>query len=459
MVAFLALLVLGGPPAPDELAALISRLGSPRSAERAAAAAALEQMGPAAVPALQEARQARDLELRARAAALLDAIDGRSLTLPTLVTLDFHDRSIAEVVAAIADRSKAELILEPEADDRWKSRRVSLEEPAPLPFWEALDRLCQVAGLRLLVGPEQTGFRGLNPFAPGGFPEPQPRQRTGRELILVANEPYMPFPVAHSGVVDVVLLTLHHQRDRVFGQNEPGFGTSSAVVRFTAGVQVRVEPRLTLLSIGPPEGVEAIDDRGQSLRPDSVPIIRRPSSPRFNGNGAPRTSVEIVLKYPERPGKTIRRLGGILPLLIAGRRPDPLVVPLERSRDRVFSAGETMLAIHDVKALPNSRGSVVELTLTVPDLSSPNKAPTWPTEARAGIRPPLQTTPQIDFVDAQGRVCQSFAVAPHHLGDGSRKALQVQPAEGTGPPVEVRYYELAWTRAEVPFAFENLPMP
>src|SRR3954451_3106891 len=137
-LALLGLLLLVAPEEPPGPGALIDRLASPHSAERSAAAEALERMGAEAVPALRVARQSPDLELRARAAALLDAIEGRSLALPTLVTLDFRDRPIVEVVAAIAERSKIPMVLEPQGDDRWTSQRISLEGPAPLPFWEAL---------------------------------------------------------------------------------------------------------------------------------------------------------------------------------------------------------------------------------------------------------------------------------------------------------------------------------
>src|SRR3954470_16950815 len=115
--AFLGLLMLAAATAEaPEPGPLIDRLVSPRSEERTAAAEALERMGAEAVPALREARLSPDLELRARAAALLDAIEGRELALPTRVTLDFRDRPIGEVVAAVAERGKASLALEPVGD-------------------------------------------------------------------------------------------------------------------------------------------------------------------------------------------------------------------------------------------------------------------------------------------------------------------------------------------------------
>src|SRR4051812_47892529 len=78
--------------------ALIARLGSPRYADREAATAALRRLGPAALPALRSARSARDAEVRARAAALLERVESELMVRPTLVRLDYRDRPLAEVV-------------------------------------------------------------------------------------------------------------------------------------------------------------------------------------------------------------------------------------------------------------------------------------------------------------------------------------------------------------------------
>src|SRR3954451_13005245 len=184
-LALLGLLLLVAPEEPPGPGALIDRLVSPHSAERTAAAEALERMGAEAVPALREARLSPDLGLRARAAALLDAIEGRELALPTLVTLDFRDRPIGEVVAAVAERGKVSLALEPAGDNRWTTRRISLATTGPLPFWEAVDRLCQAGRLRL-ASPDESGFRIVNRFGVVGGQ--QPRMRSGQELVLVPDD-------------------------------------------------------------------------------------------------------------------------------------------------------------------------------------------------------------------------------------------------------------------------------
>src|SRR5262249_52034485 len=84
------------------------------------------------------------------------------LTQPTLVTLDFRDRPIAEVVAAIAQRSGKWVFEQDgfrkdgagEGNAQWGLRRIRLEAPDPVPFWEAIDRLAEAGR----VGREMTMY-------------------------------------------------------------------------------------------------------------------------------------------------------------------------------------------------------------------------------------------------------------------------------------------------------------
>ncbi len=78
LVAVLPLLLSVAPPATDpQVAALVRQLGADTFAERNRASAALEKIGPPALPALRKALSGGDLEVRRRAKRLLDAIELR----------------------------------------------------------------------------------------------------------------------------------------------------------------------------------------------------------------------------------------------------------------------------------------------------------------------------------------------------------------------------------------------
>ena len=454
-LALLTLIGLGEPP-PD-VTELVVRLGSVRSAEREAAAGALERMGRAALPALRGARDSRDLKVRARAAALLDAIEGRQLISATLVPLDFRDRPVAEVVETIGKRCGMVLMLVSDGAPKLPPRPITLEAPDSVPFWTALDRLCQAGGLRVVPPSETWQFR--RQVMPNGMGGPQRRRTTGTELLLVPQDGRGIGPVSDFGAFRIVLTTLHHQRDRVFFRDAPApSGSTSESERFLARVQVMVEPRLTLAWDGKPVLSEAIDDQGQSLVPERNPKLLRESGPVLEFGSRPDL-LDIPMTYPERPGKTIMRLRGMLPAVVSGRRPDPLVVPLGEALGKMFHSEEAALTIHQVKTVPNQPGVAVDLTLTLPEVARTMFGSPLPSDLRRGLRPPPPPQPQLEFVDAWGRVCQAFALGPARLGDGMRRTLQITPAEGAGPPVGVRYYGSTWRKIEVPFEFRDLPLP
>src|SRR5262245_50845387 len=150
--AFLAFTVLTGQvPAFDPIA-LVAQLGSVRFAQRESAAAALERLGRQALPALRSARDVKDPEIRSRASALITKIEGELLTKPTMVALDYQDQPLAEIVKSIGDQSGVKMVLYPEQIVALQQKRVTLQESAPLPFWKALDRLCETAQLQYNFG-------------------------------------------------------------------------------------------------------------------------------------------------------------------------------------------------------------------------------------------------------------------------------------------------------------------
>ncbi len=79
LIATVAMAGLLGWSSDDGPAELVARLGSTRFAEREAAAESLKRLGDVALPALREARSARDPEIRIRAAKLLEEIEAATL--------------------------------------------------------------------------------------------------------------------------------------------------------------------------------------------------------------------------------------------------------------------------------------------------------------------------------------------------------------------------------------------
>ena len=314
----LAMLLLLGQAPSSSPTELVEQLGSPRFAERERATEALARLGADALPALRAARDAKDPEVRARAAALVEKTEALLLTQPTLVTLDIKDRPLTEAVEAIGEQAGIKLALTPENSPAWRPR-VTLQESAPLPFWKALDRLCVAGNLQYNLG-MQGSSRNREPL-----------------LTLFAGKEAHAGPISDLGPFRVQLTNLHFQRDVTFAAGP------RASEQFYMQVQVAAEPRLSVSQNGTVQILEALDDRGQSLMlPDGGTSATRHSA-YFGMSSGPIVQMQAHLKRPEQPGSTIRKLRGTVPIAVATRKPDPLVVPLTGASGKSFRNDQVSL--------------------------------------------------------------------------------------------------------------------
>src|SRR5262249_6224817 len=135
-------------------------------------------------------------------------------------------------------------------------------------------------------------------------------------------------------------------------------------VQFTAQLLVAAEPRLSFSQSGPPPVLERVDPRGHSLIP---PRSHGPGLPRFSGAfGRPTRSVaplQAQLQRPATVGEFIKRVRGAIPLTVSSRRPDPLVVPLTQGTGKRFENADVELTLHDIRPRPNSRQTLIELSV------------------------------------------------------------------------------------------------
>jgi hypothetical protein len=442
----------------DDVRAAVAGLSAPRRAEREWAAKRLEALGEAARPALVEAAGSFDLELRARAAAVLDAIEGQALGRPTAVTLDFRDVPLADVLDAVAERTGLGLALQTWPDPRRGERKVTVEAHGPVSFWEAVERIGKAGEVR----PDLSGNGGMNrgmigmPMAPGGMGvggRRVPRPVTGTEVMLVADSSGPAPPSVRSGRFLVALLALNHHRDRTL-PGPHGRPAGSVVDRFEARLQLLAEPDLTVDRIGEVEGLEAEDDRGQGLASDGPTASPIPSP--YGVYAARNAGVSVALRYPDRPGRRIKRIKGVLPVTVVGTRPDPVVTSLVEGLGRPARKGDVALTVHDVRPVPEAANvRVVELTLVRPGSQGP--ALGYPGANRAPVAPPGASQGWFEFVDEAGKVVARLPAPVLFGDDAQRRVLRV--AEPRGKAVAVRYTAPAWATLAVPFEFGDLPMP
>jgi hypothetical protein len=355
------------------------------------------------------------------------------------------------------------LILPPRADDAGKDavrlRRITLESPAPVPFWEAIDGLCRAGGLEhdlqpaAAFGPRLTGFRLFAFGGPGG-----------------------PSVVSDSGPYRVKLLGLNLTRERDFTKGAaPGAPGSGRIRLGTLTVRMVVvpEPGLWIRPAGAPVLDEAADERGNALRIQAEPP--QPASPRRPGVVTPTTGtvdsfeLPVALALPAG-SRTIARLRGRVPIVAAARGPDPLVIPLQDAVGRSFQNDDVTIQVHDLKPISDR---ATRLEATVRSNHSVDARSRDPEEF-----PGRRAVDHLRLADAQGR---EVATGPNQLISPSPRGVErivisfasvaqddagrPVPARGrrgegrVSMPVELRYYTFIQTTTDVPFDFPDIPMP
>ena len=451
--------------APEGPAALVEQLGSPRYAQRQEATEALEKLGREALPALRSGRESKDPEVRQRVVALIEKIENALMVHPTMVALDFRDRPLPEVVRELSARSGMPMALVPENNAIWQTRRVSLVEGRPVPFWTALDQLCRAGGLSHTIAfqnPGQGGRGSVVQLHHGGAARSAPA------------------PTSDNGPFRVVIQGIHYQRDLRFGQggamfmpNGPivggqggGFGIPAGASRgvseqFYIDMQVMAEPRMAVSQTGLLKIAEATDDQDRSLLIPTAPNGRIQNSGYYGfSNGMMSVQLQAHLKYPEKPGKSIRKLKGALPVTVSARKDEPLVVTLAGAKGETFRNDDVALTVQDVKTEAQFNRTVIEMTIR-PLTTPSNTAGLNPGPAGAfifaGTNSPQN---QIEIVDAQDRPYQQWFPSQTHGDDQeTRVTLMLMPSENVGPPAKLRYFEMSKAQTEIPFEFTDVPMP
>ena len=470
----------------------VRRLGSERFAERVEAARALETLGPAALPALRAAKDSVNPKIRTRVAALLESIDraddlGR-LTRPSLIKLDFRDQPLSAVIDQLNARHGLGLALQfgplplrgmmmgmpatnPE-EARLRARRITLEAPRELPFWEAIDRLCEAGQLRYDLHP--TGRFGL---AKGRF-------------LLYAGSGGTSIS-SDSGPFRVRVVGLHStfERDFVAATRPLAGAPRSPRPRpgdrdLTIRMAVIPEPGLAIRQVGPPTMLEAVDDRGRSLLPpdgNGAPdYAARVSNQVPSLNGSSGFDTWASVRLPDQSDRSIRRLRGSIPAVVVAHSSRPIVIPLEGAAGKSFRNDEATVSVIEVDR--NAENGVTVEVEVIPNGPAPPESDLW---TRRG--PPDFATlrmgqgellNRLELLDARGReLDMSWNQGHGRDWMASQRRVRLTPAVlhqnpppdpaggfqqpiATKPvPVELRYYGLVQTVTSIPFDFHDVPLP
>jgi len=500
-VATLIVLVVLGQTADSsrEAAALVEKLGSASFAEREATKS-LESLGSKALPALQPALKSRDPEIRMRARALINKIEGNLLIQESLVRLDFKDATLEEIVKSLSKQAGFEVGLSPvgltpagprPAGTGFGTRRVTLVEPQPVSFWKAIDRLCEVGQLSRQY--QAVALRGQGAPQPGlvlsYLPDPlaQPGYDHGPFHFNVLSLSYISH-VTFNAPDRIRALIRPGARVPDGGANQPGArrpagplpagapgpsgpenangGGAARRVQFQIQLQIVPEPRMTLGPAANIQLVEAVDELGNSLLP-TLGDDERALGPMGMAGIAVGAAANLTLRLhrPGTPGKLIKKLRGSVEVSVAAPRSNPLVIPLEGAAGKTFQNDVRRVVVNSIDTDPKRRQNVIELTIEDLDELFPAEPVNGPGLAgRGGMMGPGFGTrfggevAGWPFVVRTSNGQNVFTQASIDR-DSGRVTLRVPQMPQPGEAKEIRISSIVRATAKIPFEFHDLPMP
>jgi hypothetical protein len=450
-----------------EVARLIGQLGSPRYAERQKATRALDALGPAALPALNQAARGKDAEIRRRALELLKVIGKRvemeTLVGATRVHLVLRDTPVIEAVAQLAKQTRFDIQVG--GDRLVLAKRTITLDTGPTTFWQALDQLCQKAGLveRGLALAEGkvlrwTDFNRINPDATlvldgGQFRKLPTHYFKGVRIRTLPNT--IPLP----GLINT-------GRDNV------------------AILEAAVEPKTPLHKITGVRIARAADQHGIQVAA-SVQLLHVPENPyEFSGKGygyvtpAYATRLEngmkggnfrrVLVRVPAT--RLLKELRGTL-IAEVQKPSEPLVsvANIFQNGGKTFDlpgaealtvgkaertgGGQISLEIESHFALNGFRGSITISNNVIRIRPHPN-AP-WQTVG-------LQTA-NLKLLDGAGKPLSLVRMQRSGLTFGrggitQRLQLTFQGPRGKAEAVKLLYFGVKTVLVEVPFTLTNVPL-
>jgi hypothetical protein len=408
---------------------LIEQLGDKDFQRREAASKALAALGADGLPALQKGRSHPDPEVRRRLEELIPPLE-RTLTLaPKRVSLHVTNKPIREVIEELSKQTGYRFVgLESQggkADNLVYSFHFD-----KLPFWQALDRVCEAGGFVL-----QQNYYGDDSLRL--FHQP---------------ESFAPF-VFYDGAFKVMATGFNYSRSNQFAHIVANQPSQHSFESLQVNLTLAAEPKLPILKLGPVRLTTAEDEERQSMLPN-MEGSGMWASRSFYAGGGYRSYVQqtqAMLILPSRTSRTVKILKGVIPVtLLADQRPGVATDRILSAKGKKFKTGPATFCVEDVQELPGKQHQI-KMSVTEESNDGPND---WTR---------IQSLQQrIEIQDAKGNKNQFYFNSVGTSGVNSAQyTLTVQPGDPAkvGPPARLVYYSWVLMEHEVAFEFKDLPLP
>lgn len=416
-------------PSNEVLQKLVGELGDNVVATRDAAQKKLEALPAGAVDALRPMlEKTKDVEVKERLTKVVTTLELAQSLKPTLFSIDVKDQPMSKVFEELSKSAgvKLEVSGSVQGSDI-KNQLVSLKMK-DVPFWEGVKQLNEQLGLFCQENWYGNGEMRLHFFAS-------------------ENSNVVPGITTIQGPFKLSLQSLNFSRSVYFnnnrngnGMNQNGFQQSESL---NSGFVIQSEPRFPLLGIGQATVTTAEDETGQSLL---FPIMNNRS---FHSGGHYRSmsqSFNVQLK-PNAGSRKLKLLEGTVPVTVLVKTTPKITVEnLAKVKEATFKQGNTTVVISEVNT-DNNRNTSIKMKISEnSDKGAQPNDYTW-----------INTLHQrLEVVDDKG-------VKMQHMGGNWSNSSNTQ-VEGTfnfgpGTPGKFVLYEWVSIVQQVPFKFQEIPLP
>lgn len=399
---------------PQQIEAQVVQLGDKQFNKRKQARDTLEQLGPVALPYLQAAlEKEKDPEIRRHLQSLVPTLEQMSALTPTFITLTCKDKPLADVFKEMEKQTKYRIELVNQANNKAATVSLNWEK---VNFWKALQSLCEQQGLMF-----QEGWYGNDNVTIRLMPG-----ESSQSFLHIDG----PFRVSATG--------FYYNRNLQF--NRPGnVAAQSLTESLQLNLTVTVEPRMPLLSVKQPIFTEATSDTGESLL---IPINPNRNNYYHQGYRSYMHQVQGQLK-PSPNARKLKTLKGVVPVtVVAQTKPIITIEKLSEAKGKTFKNGTSTLVIENITNDRGQPGIKMSLTDTTPN--SPNDY-AWMNSIQQ----------RIEVYDDKGNKLQNYGGSWGMNGNNNINGT----FNFSGVPAKLVYYDWITLNYQIPFSFEELPMP
>jgi hypothetical protein len=425
-------------PGPIPVERLIDQLGDRDFRVRQEASKAILARGSAVLETLRKHRANSDAEVRERLDHTISQLERQVALGAHPVTLHLVQKPVAEALTQLAKQTGYNIPLDGQVGTIAK-QTIGTFDFDKLLFWEALDRVCEPAGLTL-------------------------QQNEGENTLrLAAQNSYVPFR-SYADIFKVTATGFQYSINSWFQQVTRGtVPSATSYESLQLNLTVAVEPRLAIMKMGQVQLSAAEDEEGRSMLIKGNPNGYYPAQMRFYNGGMQRSyfqSTSVQLALPARTSRSVKSLKGIVPVtLLVEKKPLVVTDQILAAKGKTFKAGSATFHVEEVtnaapaRARGPQRNSQTKIRIGFEDDTIGNG---WDYSQ-------LQMVPQrLEVQDAKGKKLTAQIMIQMFRSPTSgvfQINLLPQTNKDLGPPARLIFQHWVQMDHEVAFHFKSLPLP